>query len=150
MIKYKEKDLYGNDRLFVIEQVIPGIEAKWKDVINLSPIKPEDLKKALETAGYKTRELKFYQIDPHLLDQEKTTVCLFNYDVKSKKFNESYVPFEPSDISKYTIVPEDTKIYFKNKSEAGEKPLLFLGIPHVLHKGSINISDLEKFPVITV
>lgn len=45
------------------------------------------------------------------------------------------------------MVPEVTKKYYKESFDKEQKPLLFVGIPHIFHKGPIGVSN---FPVIVV
>lgn len=142
--KYK-----GRERL--MEELIHNLECKWNDVLFLSPVSPEDLKKALNEAGFFPKEMKFFQIDPELLEKEKTSIFLFKEsDIKHKE--DDYKEFNLNDLEKYSIINQKTKDYFKERREISTKEgiahyMTFAFIPHILHKGPIDISDL---PVITV
>lgn len=156
MLKEKFPELYevkaekysiSEYRKTIPEKLIPTLEkAAWGDVLQLTAIHPEDLKKALVEAGYDPKELKFYQVDPALLDPEKTTVYLYREDIEDE-IGENFAAFDAEKLSEYSGVPEKTKEHYKEKFVQGQKPFLFVGVPHVFHKGPIDVSD---FPVITV
>lgn len=143
-----ELEKYNSDekRKTVVERLIPTLEnAAWGDVVQLTAIHPKDLKKALVDAGLTPRELKFYQVDPDLLDPKNTTIYLYQ-DGFDKEGEESFSQYNPKELSEHAIVPERTKEYYKEKFLQKERPLLFVGVPHIFHKGPIDVSN---FPVIT-
>lgn len=131
----------------VTQQFIPTLQCAWEDVLHLTAIHPENLKKALVEAGLQPSEMKFFQVDPGLLDPAKTTVYLYR-DVSGGDIpDDDYAPFDPNALDSHAVIGELTKRHYKERALKGEQPLLFVGIPHVLHRGSIDISNL---PVITV
>lgn len=133
----------------VMEKIIPTLECKWNDVLFFSPVDPKELKDALVEAGMEPREMSFYQIDPELLDPSKTTIYLFNRDLPPEQIDTlvNYTEYNPKDLEKHSKIPEKTKLYFLEEFKKNKRPLMFIGIPHILHKGPLDISDL---PVITV
>lgn len=131
----------------VMKYFIPTLECLWNDVVHLSPIEPKELKKALVADGREVKEMKFFQVDPDLLDPNKTTICLFLREFENDKMNpKNFTDYDPNKIKEHSDLRDDVKEYYKIMYEKGEKPKLFLGIPHILHKGSLDISNL---PVIT-
>lgn len=135
-------------REHVMEKIIPTLDAAWNDVLHFSPIHPSELKKALEEAGLNPQEMKFYQIDPSLLDSRKTTIWLFKDGTNEEKMKpEQFVAYTSSAVKEHSVLPQETKEYYGRMAETGQKHLTFIGIPHILHKGSIDISNL---PVIAV
>ena len=137
---------FNNERKSLIEKIIPTLEnAAWGDVLQLTAIHPNDLKKALVDAGFSPREMKFYQIDPELLDPEKTTIYLYREDLDDTS-TENFTKYDPSKLIDHSVVPNKTKNYYKEKFKKKEAPLLFVGVPHIFHNGPIDVSN---FPVIT-
>lgn len=152
-VKVKKYDSLNEDgsvneyRKSIPSTIIPVLEkATWGDVVQLTAIHPEDLKKALIDAGFQPKELKFYQVDPELLNPENTTIYLYQ-DEFGKDSEESFGEYNPQKLNEHAIVPEKTKEYYKEKFLKKERPLLFVGVPHIFHKGPIDVSN---FPVITV
>jgi hypothetical protein len=128
------------------ETIIPTMNAVWGDVVQLTAIHPEELKKELVKAGFEPKELKFYQIDPEMLSSEDTTVFLYKDDIPDDSL-ENFENYEPSKLNEHSVIPEDTKKYYRNQSSENKRPWLFIRIPHIFHKGEIDVSD---FPIITV
>lgn len=127
--------------------IIPTLEeAAWGDAIHLQAIHPEEIKKALVEAGFHPQELKFYQVDPALLDPEKTTIFLYRDD-KEDDDPENYSEYDPEKLAEHSGMSERTKESYKDDLAREKPPTLFVGVPHILHKGPIDASD---FPVIIV
>lgn len=140
----KEKEKYAT-RKKVMDQFVHTLECKWNDVVHLSPIHPSEIKKALEAAKLPYTERKFYQIDPELLDPAKTTIYLYH---EGPSEPEHYMPFDHKRLVQYTNVPDETKKHYGISKKIGEEdPALFVGVPHILHKGPI---DMSQATVITV
>lgn len=156
MLKEKFPELYevkaekyssSEYRKTIPEKLIPTLqEAAWGDVLQLTAINPEDLKKALVEAGYDPVEMEFYQIDADLLDPEKTTVFLYREDLEDEDA-ENFEAYNPETILTHSQIPEIAKEHYKESRGREEKPYLFVGVPHVFHKGPIDVSN---FKVITV
>lgn len=145
-VKVKKYDS-DDTRKAVPAQLIPTLEnAAWGDVVQLTAIHPEDLQQALVDAGFKPKKLKFYQIDPDLLDPKNTTIYLYRDDTENEN-KVSFADYDPQKLHEHAIVPDKTKKYYKEKFERNERPLLFVGIPHIFHKGPIDVSN---FPVIAL
>ncbi len=143
-------------REFIPELTVPTLEnTKWGDVVQLMPMHPDDLITALNKAGFKIENKKFYQVDPDSLDPKLTTVFLYD-----NEDTHNYADFDKDKIKEHSVVPERVierykKVFKKLKEGQGEKfdPAqtfgYFVGIPHYFYKGSIDVSDIENFPVIT-
>jgi len=136
------------DRKHIMQQFIPTLECAWNDVLHFTAVDPRELKQALVDAGMEPREMKFYEIDPSLLDPKRTTIYLYSDKTGEEKMApEHFRTYDPENLQEHAVLPEVTKEYYKRMYAKGEKPLAFIGIPHILHKGSLDISDL---PVVTV
>lgn len=136
-------------REYLLELEIEPLHCLWNDVLFLSPVHPEKIKSALMEAGRKEAfEHQYYQIDIHTLDKENIAVYSYLNIVKNLSLSPGdYVEFSPEAIAEYNYVPETTKQYFRDTYEQGGKPLLYAGIPHILYKGTIDISDV---PIVSV
>ena len=146
---YNQEILKYDKREYLLEVKIPSLDCLWNDVLHLSPINPKDIKNALLEAGADLKNnFSFYQIDPNYLDKKNTTVYLYGPDSTLKKTNsDDFEHYEPQNIKKYSKIPSDTKKYYRESISMGKKPLLFYRLPHILYKGTI---DITGFPVISV
>jgi len=50
-------------------------------------------------------------------------------------------------MAKFSSIPQATKDYYKEMIGRGKRPLLYHKIPHILYKGTLDITDL---PIISV
>lgn len=141
----------------IMERPIPGIEGStWSDVIFFSAIHPNDLYRALREGMIKAKidpkeieekiklyeDMEFYQIDPDILEPDQTVILL---DPRNK---DEFLKYDASILNEHSIVPESTIEYYAEQFAQGEHPLLFLGIPHIVHAGTI--PNIKDFPVIAI
>lgn len=145
---YQSKlEKYANRRQ-ITEQFIPTLKCAWNDVVHLTAINPVKLKEALVEAGMNPREMKFYQVDPDLLDPDITTIYLYQeHDEKESMHPDNFSNYNPEAIARHSILPDATKAYYREKYQNGEKPLMFVGVPHILHKGPIDVSNFDVIVV---
>jgi len=129
-----------------LETKIPLLNCLWNDTIHLSPVNPKDIKKALLESGAEVEKnnFLFYQIDPKDLDVKNTIVYLYPTSDTLKEVSiDDFEQYNPNNIEKYSIISISTKEYYKKMVAMGRKPLLFYGIPHILYKGTIDITNLS-------
>jgi hypothetical protein len=131
-------------REHVMNWKISRLDCLWNDVIHLTAVHPKILKEALMATGMKRDlEMACYQIDPRQLDPEKMIVFLYDSRPESgSPLPTDYVEFNLADMEKYSIIPEFTKAYYKKVQDEGRNPLAFFGVPHILYKGSIDVTNL--------
>lgn len=142
-----EKYETSEKRKSIPDRIIPILEnATWSDVVQMTAVHPQQIVDALQSAGYTPKEMKFYQIDPEMLDPKKTAIYLYRENEGDADGARDYQPFEKEHLQKHSVLPEKTKDYYREQFNKGERPLLFVGVPHIFHKGPIDVSN---FPVIT-
>lgn len=136
----------GREQL--LKHKIPILNCLWNDVLHFSAVHPDEIKKSLTEAGDKKEfTLKYYKVDPKLLKPEITIVYLYAHnDVKDKLNENNYVSYAPENVSKYSSMPQTTKDYYKEIIDKGGRPLLYHRIPHILYRGTLDVTDL---PVIS-
>jgi len=153
-LKISNPDLYEvkvakyQDRVHIMERRISILDCLWNDVLHFSPVAPAELKSALLEAGMEDKEWSFYQIDSSLLESENTVTYLHK-DIGriSVPDDNEFVPFDFNDLPELSEIPETTKQYWKDQYAKSAKPLIFLGIPHILYRGTLDTANL---PVVTV
>jgi hypothetical protein len=142
MLKTEKPEVYKlgvekyNGREDILSEKIEPLNCLWNDVIHLTAVHPREIKEALSQAG-KVLEFDFYEIDPYLLDPSNTTVYLYN---KRKGEEKEFEVYDPHNITRYSSLPQRTKDYYIETILNNKDPLLFHIIPHILYKGSIDIT----------
>jgi hypothetical protein len=130
-----------NGREQVMEQRITILDCAWGDVLHFTAVHPNEIAGALNALGQETH-FKSYEIDASILDPKNTVFYLYGPRGKGEQVDErDIVPFNPSEVEKFAHLPQATKAYYQEVISKGGRPLLYHRVPHVLHKGSIDISS---------
>lgn len=127
----------------VLEQYVPILNCLWNDVLHFSITDPQRVVDELGKFGEK-REFIFYKVDPHLLESGKT-VLFINREREPGTLPrvEEFIAYDPNDLEKWNYFPEETSQYYEKRYAEGKTPLVYHGLPHVLYKGNLSVSDLE-------
>lgn len=154
-LKEKHPDIYEQQvnkyigREHIIQQQIPVLDCLWNDVLHFSAIDPIEIKQALIEAGRNPDFImNYYQVDPKLIESKNAIVYLYAHASNRDKIKEeNFAPYNPDEVAKFSLIPQATKDYYKEMIGKGERPLLYHKIPHILYKGTLDITNL---PIISV
>lgn len=134
----KEIDKYQGREEW-INRSIPPLNCQARDTVNLSTINPIKLFLLLDL-------LDVEELDPHSIFKlpvstlKNQEMVLFSYD---KSLDYQYVKITPNDYTETQAVPPDTIEYYLTSKQQYESPLVFEYVPHILVKGSVDISKAE-------
>lgn len=146
---YAKEILKYRERRHITGLHIPPLNCQWNDVLHLTAVHPSKIREALAKAGRDPKEeSRYFQIDPHLLETEKTTVYLAA-QLRSEDLEHpnNFVACDADEIARYGELPERAFRYYRECIQKGDKPLIFKFIPHILYQGNLDISQAE---IITV
>lgn len=132
--KYMGREKLMNER-------IPQLECLWNDVLFMSAVPPQDFCTAYHGAGFpRRRPMHFYRIDPQALD-ESNFMVLTRMGIDEPR---GYAPFKHADLPSYASIPRETCAYWEGERiKKNDRPFLWMHIPHILYRGSINVTYLE-------
>lgn len=136
------KKYVGREQL--MKEVIIPLNCLWNEAVFLSPVHPAETTRAMEAAGHPTDMRDFFQIDASTLDPALTTVWLHKGNSRNP---EDFVPFIPEELGRYSKLPMRTVVYYWRQKTCGQRPLVWLFVPHILFKGSIDVSRVERIRV---
>lgn len=150
VLKQKHPDIYeqqvskyaGREQL--LKHRIPILDCLWNDVLHFPSVNPREIKQALiEGGGNPDIIMRYYQVDPKLIPRENAIVYLYAHaDIKDKLNETNFVSYNPDEAAKYSSMPQATKDYYREIIGNGGRPLLYHRIPHILYKGTLDISDV--------
>jgi len=142
---YKEevKKYEGRERVLALR--IPGFDCLWNDVLHLTAVHPNTIKQIFDEHG-QDFSLRVFEIDPGVLDPKNTLVFLDRAANPSIR-DQDFVGFNQAEISKYAVLSEETKQYYKACFAQGQQPLLYSGVAHILYKGQIETKGLRVVSV---
>lgn len=135
----EEEEKYAGREQRINERIEP-LDCTRRDIINLSPIHPELLNKMLKECG-RAEPIgeDFFEIDPHSLNMENAIV----ENTATNRLEE----YSHDTLSKHSEITEEMREYYKNEYEKGEHPLAYQKVPHILYKGTIDISKAKRIKI---
>ncbi|MCA9332363.1 hypothetical protein KDA00_00645 [Candidatus Saccharibacteria bacterium] len=140
-IKKKALEKYkGREEL--LERRIELLDCLWNDVVQFLPLDPQKVYSLQKELGLidKIYPYKFYKIPISSFDPEKTAV----YFKTAPGYENYWVEWmKDVDFNNLQTIPKPTIEYYKSLIGTGELPFNYQFIPHVLYKGTIDISDAE-------
>lgn len=77
----------------------------------------------------------------------KSIIFLSSIQPQNRYAPENYQPLSPENLEKYQQLPEVTREYYAKCQSEGLNPLMYVGVPHVLFFGQLNITDFEILEV---
>jgi len=150
VLKKQDLELYNQyfqkykGRETVTHQYLPTLQCLWNDVLHFTAVHPKDVKDALiESGGSNSINIECYQIDASILDSEKTTVYFSGDKPENRMKLKNFEKYDYKNINHYSNIPQKTKDYYKECFSNNKKPLVFHCVPHILYKGTINVSNIN-------
>ena len=135
------------------ERRVPELDCLWNDVLHLSPVHPALIRDAKLSLGlgWPKGGRAVVAIDPerHGLSADNTVVWLSPAREKGdfRASAEDYAPYSAAFVEASTHLPERTLDHFRSAKANGHPTFLFVGIPHILHRGSINLRNADVIQV---
>jgi len=137
--KYLEK---YKGREEILERKIPLLDCLWNDVVQFLPVHPRKVFELQKKLGIipEVPAYKFFEIDLSLLDPRKTVV--FFKDAPGEE-NAIVKWLSDVDFTSTQEIPPATIAYYKTLVGTGELPFNYQFIPHIVHRGSVEITGAE-------
>lgn len=141
----QSKKYFGRER--ILRAQIPPLNCLWNDVLHFTAVEPHMMKENLEKAGFVFKPSSYFKIPIETILGENS-IAFTNPDGKLTLVPFlDYETFDTNRMPIYKEIPEATLEYYKEKKLAGEHPLIYQFVPHILYKGSLNTEGLD---VITI
>jgi len=135
------------NRKYVLKVKIPIFNCLWNDVLHLTTVHPVRIRRLLDRAKVKSSKRTYVKIPIDLLDKKKMIVYLFRYKTKDFHSIDQFEMFTLQNFKKYSRLRPKTLEYYKKEVSEKRRPLLYMYIPHILYKGTIDIDGLEVVSV---
>jgi hypothetical protein len=127
-------------------RIPPPLDCLWNDVLHFTAVHPRTLFTNLEKAGFDAAALtwkQWFKIPIRLFDPAHTIVCLYRRDLRIVPDARDFTAFDMARMTEYQTVPQETLDYYKEQRALGERPLFFHRVPHILFKGTVDVSGIE-------
>lgn len=151
---------YATRRDIAALRIPPLGDCLWNDVLHFSPVHPSRLKAALSDAGHEMPETwrSFYQVDARFLEPASTVIYQaskilwagqFDIGEESLQIGRDCSPFVPESLEALTEVTNTARSHYASVPPGGGPFPLFLGIPHVFYKGTLD-TTLDDVSIVEV
>lgn len=135
--KYLEK---YKGREEILERRIPLLDCLWNDVVQLLPLHPRKLFEMQLQLGLISEipEYRYFQVDPTILNSHNSAVY---FKTAPGEENVSVQWLRDINLEDLQEVPSATIKYYESMVGSGEPVFNYQFVPHILHRGSIDISE---------
>jgi hypothetical protein len=125
------------DREWLLQRKIDALDCLWNDVLHCTPIHPAKIYPLLREIGFGYPPEKFYQIDCSDWRPDQCALMEYSTDGKERIYSKGL----PCDFHGFDTLPDETIAYYRKCHADKIHPMIFACTPHILLKGSINVSD---------
>ena len=144
---YAEHAAKYDQREWLPKRRVPYLDCLWNDVLFFSPVHPEQAKQAIESLGHEFRPSQFFRIPAERLPADKTVVFLYLKKFGKRDTDESNLEnwerYDPEKIGSYSELPPETVEYFEERFALNKRPLLWVYVPHILYRGTLDTRELD-------
>jgi len=139
--KYLEK---YEGREEILKRKIPLLDCLWNDVVQLLPLNPLQLFELQKTMGAISEipDYRYYRIDVTKLDPARTAIY---FKTAPGEKNVTVKWLSDVNLEDLQSIPEATKRYYESVIGTGEPVFNYQFVPHILYRGTIDVSDAEIF-----
>jgi len=148
MLERSWPDLYASalvkyrGRIEALRRPLPELDCNWVDCVQFSTVHREDLRDAMVAAGlgWPQRGRRFLVCDGAGLKELATCIWLYRDarpagDLAAAKTD--VIPFSLDRLPALRAVTDGTRAYLTEMARLNRKPLLAVGVPHILHRGPV-------------
>lgn len=130
------------NRQHIMDCEVPPLKCMWNDVLHFSLVHPSVIRRAFNQLGHDI-EFDSFELDTDMLDPEQTAVYYFRYLSRKEMYTPgNFVPYSHEAVPALDDLPTVTKEYYAANLTAGKDPLLYVGVPHILYKGAVDVGGL--------
>jgi hypothetical protein len=126
---------------------LPHINVSWNDVLQLSPVHPEQMRDAMIKTGFGWRPMLFFEFDSSQIGMNQLNTVIYRHLPKQKgdfAFRaEDFEAFSPESLHRHADLPEATRAHYQESLATKTAPLLFIWVPHVLFHGRISVVNAK-------
>ncbi|WP_299747310.1 hypothetical protein [uncultured Tateyamaria sp.] len=133
------------NRMGSLRRPLPELGCLWVDCVQFSTVHPEDLRDAMIAAGFgwPARGRQFLVFDAARLEASATSIWLHRDTSPREDMAAAMtdiVPFSTDRLHDLRAVANGTRAYLAEMAQLERRPLLFVGVPHILHRGPVSLA----------
>ena len=126
----------------VLDATIPVLGCRWNDVLHFATVPPSTIAALLGEVGLEPLRRRAFEVDTARFDPARTVVFLNRRAGGVDPFAEpsQWLPLDDAYVETLREANEETRRYYAECVAAGRRPLLYGHLPHVLYRGSLDVS----------
>lgn len=129
----------------ILERHIPPLNCLWNDVLMFCPVHPRDIVQTFREEGYSIKPRRWFEIPLSRFEMRHTAV----YFSKLRPFNnfeqddDDFVSLSQVEFNSLTQITDALREHIQITRSENRTPLMFMGLPHILYKGSLSLDGIE-------
>lgn len=131
----------------LMARMLPHINVSWNDVLQFSPVNPEQMRDAMIKTGFGWRPMLFFQFEINEIGMNESNTVIYRHLPKAKGdftlSTEDFEVFSARTLEAHSHLPEVTKLHYQESLATKTAPLLFIWVPHVLFCGKISVVNAK-------
>ncbi|WP_298973067.1 hypothetical protein [uncultured Roseobacter sp.] len=133
---------------------LPELKCRWCDCVQFSTVHPEAIRDAMLRAGHSWPDngRRFFGVSVDEAGFSAGNTVIWRYedagpaaDIAAAKSD--IVPYSPGCVAELDALHHRTEKYFQEMHALGCRPLLFVGVPHLLHRGPVSLKHADEIVV---
>ncbi len=149
---YATKAANYRGREAVMQARIPLLDCLWNDVLHFSPVHPARIQTALAAAGFARKRRRYFEIDPLGKGFNAANAVIFYHQritLEAFRLEEAdFQAFHPEGLKTLGEVPAATMAYYRESFQRGKRPLVYLYVPHILYRGTLDSTGIRIIEVV--
>lgn len=131
----------------ILERRIPLLDCLWNDVVQLLPLHPRKLFELQLRLGLVNEipDYKYFQINPTILNLHNAAVY---FKTAPGEDNVTMKWLKDVKLGELQEIPDATIKYYESMVGTGEPVFNYQFVPHVLYRGSIDISKSKVISIV--
>jgi hypothetical protein len=130
----------------ILRQRVPPLNCLWNDVLHFSPVHPSCVAELARAHGLVWREAEWFEIDPGAAGFTPANTAVFRYaDTRLEGAipDEEFEHFDIERLARMTALPTSTLEYYRSVAPGSSRYFIFVGVPHVLHRGPVQVAQAQ-------
>jgi hypothetical protein len=129
----------------VLARRIPPLNCMWPDVLMFCPVHPRHIMETFRQEGYEVPPKRWFEVPLSRLEPENTAV----FFSKIRPYGDDtlaasdFALLADVDFEPLTRLPDTLREHIQMARSEKRTPLLFVGIPHILYRGTLSLDGIE-------
>ena len=129
----------------LLQTRIPYLNCFWNDVLHFCPVHPAKIRDAITRVGFPWTMHDWFEVDPVAINFSPDNTVIYTHPARPEgdfqKREEDFIPFGTEYLEMLNSIPQATHEYFNHAKAYEERPFLFNFVPHVLHLGTLDVTQ---------